>query len=47
MGLVGVQEVRWECNNTLESGNYILYYGEDNANHQLVMRFLFIGKVDQ
>ena len=35
MDLVGVQEVRWEGSGTLESGNYTLFYGEGNANHQL------------
>ena len=29
MDLVGLQEVRWD------SGNYTLFYGEGNANHQL------------
>ena len=35
MDLVGVQEVRWEGSGILESGNYTLFYGEGNANHQL------------
>ena len=35
MDLVRVQEVRWEGSGTLESGNYTLFYGEGNANHQL------------
>ena len=35
MDLVGVQEVRWEGSGTLDSGNYTLFYGEGNANHQL------------
>jgi hypothetical protein len=35
MDLVGVQKVSWEGNGTFESGNYILFYGEDNINHQL------------
>ena len=39
MDLVGVQEVRWEGSGTLESGNYTLFYGEGNANHQLGTRF--------
>ena len=40
MDLVGVQEVRWEGSSTFESGNYTLFYGEGNANHQLGTRFL-------
>ena len=35
MDLVGVQEVRWEGSGTLESGNYTLFYGKGNTNHQL------------
>ena len=35
MDLLGVQEVRWEGNGILESRNYTLFYGENNANHQL------------
>ena len=31
MDLVGVQEVRWECSGTLESGNYTLVYGEPST----------------
>ena len=37
MNLVGVQEIRWGGSGTLESGNYTLFYGEDNVNHQLGM----------
>ena len=37
--LIGVQEVRWEGSGTLESGNYTLFYGEGNANHQLGIGF--------
>jgi hypothetical protein len=38
MDLVEVQEVRWEGRGTLESGNYTLFYGVGNANHQLGTR---------
>ena len=47
MDHVGVQEVRWEGSGTLESGNYTLFYGEGNANHQLGTGFLFIGALGQ
>ena len=33
--VVAVQEVRWESNGTLKSGNYILFYGESKVNNQL------------
>ena len=44
MDLVGVQEVRWECSGTLESGNYTLFDGEDNANHQQGTGFFFVNR---
>ena len=47
MDLVGVQEVRWEGSGTLESGNYTLFYGEGNANHQPGTGFLLIGELGQ
>ena len=47
MDLVGVQKVRWEGSGTLESGNYTLFYGEGNANHQWEPGFLFIGELGQ
>ena len=37
--LVGVQEVRWEGSDTLESENFTLFYREGNANHQLGIGF--------
>ena len=47
MDIVGVQEVRWEGNGTLESGNYILFYGGGNINHQLRTRILFTDELGQ
>ena len=35
MDMVGLQEDRWEGRGTLKSVNFILFYGEGNANHQL------------
>ena len=34
LDLVGVQEVRWDKRGTLKAGDYVLFYGEGNENHQ-------------
>ena len=47
MDLVGQQKVKSEASGTLESGNYNLFYGEGNVNHQLGTGYLFIGELDQ
>ena len=37
LGLVGVQEVRWEKGGTIRAGDYIyiyIFYGKGNENNQ-------------
>jgi hypothetical protein len=43
LDLVGVQEVRWEGGGTEPAGEYTLFYGEGNENHELGTRF-FVHK---
>ena len=33
--LVSVQEVRWDKGGTVRAGDYNLFYGKGNENHQL------------
>ena len=40
LDLVGVQEVRLDGNGVSPIGDYILYYGRGNNNHQLGTGFL-------
>jgi hypothetical protein len=35
LDLVGVQEVRWDKAGTTQAGDYTLFYGKGNDNHQL------------
>jgi hypothetical protein len=35
LGLVGVQEARWDRNGTKPPGNYAFLYGKGNENHVL------------
>jgi hypothetical protein len=35
LDLVGVQEVRWDKTETIRAGNYTLFYGKGNDNHNL------------
>ena len=37
----------WKGSGTLESGNYTLFFGEGNANHQLGTGFLLIDELGQ
>jgi len=32
LGLVGIKEVRWDKGETIQAGNYILFYGKGNEN---------------
>jgi len=40
IGLVGVQEVRWDKGGTVKAGDYINFHGKENENHQLGTGFL-------
>jgi hypothetical protein len=35
LGLVGVQEIRWDKEGTVRAGDYNFFYGKRNENHQL------------
>jgi hypothetical protein len=35
LDLEGVQEVRWDKAGTIRAGDYTLFYGKGNDNHQL------------
>jgi hypothetical protein len=37
--LVGVQEVRWEGGGTESAGEYTIFYGKGNENHEVGTRF--------
>jgi hypothetical protein len=39
LDLVGVQGVRWEKGSTDRAGDYIVFYGKGNENHQLRKEF--------
>jgi hypothetical protein len=41
LDLVGVQEVRWDKEGTVNIGDYGFSYGEGNENHQLGTGFLY------
>jgi hypothetical protein len=43
LGLVRVQEVRWEVGGTEPVGEYIFFYGKENENHELTTGF-FVHK---
>ena len=47
MDLVSVQEIKWEGNGSLESGNYTLFYGKGNAKHQLGIGFFVDRRIRQ
>jgi hypothetical protein len=39
LNLVGVQEVRWEGGGTEPAGDYTLFHGKGNENHELGTAF--------
>ena len=45
LDIVGVQEVRWDKEGTVRSGDYNFFYGKGNENHQLGTGF-FLCTVD-
>jgi hypothetical protein len=42
LGLVGVQEVRWEKGGTEVAGDYTFFYRQGNGDHQLRTGFSYI-----
>ena len=42
---MGVQEVRWDKGGTVRAGDYNLFYGKGNENHQLGKGFFVHQKV--
>ncbi len=42
LDLVGVQQIRWDNEGTVISGDYNFFYGKGNENHQLGKEFLYI-----
>jgi exonuclease III len=45
LGLVGVQEVRWDKGGVLIAGDYIFFCGKGNGNRQLITRFFLHHEV--
>jgi len=41
LDVVGVQEVRWDKGGMVRAGDYNLFYGKGNENHQFGTGFLY------
>jgi hypothetical protein len=45
LDLVGVQEVRWDGDGTKPAGQYTIFYGKGNQNHELGTGFFVHKKI--
>jgi hypothetical protein len=45
LGLVGVQEVRWEGGGTEHAGEYTFFYGKGNESHELGKGLFAHGRI--
>jgi exonuclease III len=45
LDVVGVQEVRWDKAGTIRAGDYMLFYGKGNDNHQFGTGFFLHQRI--
>jgi len=43
---LGVQEVRWDKGGTTRAGDYDIFYGKGNENHQLGINFFVHRRIE-